>query len=124
MAAPSPDKSVPTIAELTKLGCSEVLVRVSSYVPEPGSRGPDASMKAVQWQAIVKHVNAGLPWVVAVRADPDEAERDARRLFVDMNSKSHKVAALAAAKTPKSAAPKPSVKAATVAEDDDLDDLV
>jgi hypothetical protein len=124
MAAPSPDKSVPTIAELTKLGCSEVLVRVSSYVPEPGNRGPDASMKAVQWQAIVKHVNAGLPWAVAVRPDPDEAERDARRLFVEMNGKPHKVAALAAAKAPKPAAPKPPVRPAPVAVDDDLDDLV
>lgn len=126
MAAPSPDKAprVPTIAELTKLGCSEVLVRVSSYVPEPGNRGPDASMKPVQWQAIVKHVNAGLPWAVAVRPDPDEAERDARLRFVEMNDKPHKVAALAAAKAPKPAAPKPAPKAAPAPVDDDLDDLV
>lgn len=123
MAAPLPDKSVPTIAQLTALGCSEVLVRVSKYVPEPGNRGPDGSMKPIQWQAIVKHVNAANPWAVAVRADPDEAERDARRLFVEMNSKPHKVAALAAAEAPKPA-PKPPAKAAAVAEDDDLDDLV
>ena len=123
MATPSPDKSVPTIAQLTALGCSEVLVRVSSYSPEPGNRGPDSSMKATEWQAIVKHVNAANPWAVAVRKDPDEAERDARRLFVEMNSKPHKVAQLAAQRAPKPT-PKPAPKAAPVAEDDDLDDLV
>ena len=112
--AVSPDKT-PTIADLTKLGCSEVLVRVSSYSPEPGNRGPDPSMKPTQWQAIVKHVNAANPWAVAVRGDPDEAERDARKLFVEMNSKPHKVAALAKAQAKKPAPPP---------ADEDLDDLV
>lgn len=124
VATPSPDKSVPSIARLTELGCSEVLVRVSSYVPEPGNRGPDSSLKPVQWQAIVKHVNASNPWAVAVRPDPDEADRDARRLFVEMNSKPHKVAQLAAQKNPKPAAPKPPAKAPAAPVDDDLDDLV
>jgi hypothetical protein len=124
VAAISPDKSIPTIAQLTALGCSEVLVRVSSYSPEPGNRGPDSSMKALEWQAIVKHVNAANPWAVAVRKDPDEAERDARRLFVEMNSKPHKVAALAAQRNPKPAAPKPPAKPVNGSLDDDLDDLV
>jgi hypothetical protein len=77
-------------------------------------------MKAVEWQAIVKHVNAANPWAVAVRKDPDEAERDARRLFVEMNSKPHKVAALAAQRNK----PKPPDKPVNGSLDDDLDDLV
>lgn len=121
MAAPSPDKRVPSIADLAALGCCEVVVRVSQYEPEPGNRGPDAGFKPVEWQAIAKHVNASLPWAVAVRPDPDEAERDARRLFAEMNDKPHKRAALAAMKTK----PKPPVVAApTASEDDDLDDLI
>lgn len=127
MAAHSPDKRVPTIAELTKLGCSEVLVRVSQYSPAPSNYGPDGSQTAVQWQAIVKHVNASLPWAVAVRNDPDEAEGDARRLFVELNGKPHKVAQLAAMKAPKAPpkpAQKPPAKAAPAVAEDDMDDLI
>lgn len=120
MTTTFPDKKAYTLADLAKLGCCEVLVRVSSYSIEPGSRGPNASHRPTKWQAIVKHVNADSPWAVACRDDADEAERDARRLFVEMNSKPHKQASLAAQR-----APKPPAKVAPApAEEDDGMDLV
>ena len=113
----SPDKQVvPTIKQLTALGASEVLVRVSQYVPAAGPRGPENHMVAVEWQAIVKHQNATLPWAVAVRKDPDEAYRDACLCFVGLNDKPHKKAVLHK--------PKPAPKAAPVEEDDDGMDLI
>ena len=116
----SPDKgATPTIKQLGALGAAEVIVRVSKFDYPVGARGTDSHMTSVEWQAIVKHVNASLPWAVAVRADPDEANRDARILFVSMNDKPHKKAALAKAKAnPPKAAPAP------VADDDDGMDLI
>lgn len=114
----SPDKLiVPTIKKLGELGASEVLVRVCEYDHEVGARGPESHMTPKKWQAIVKHYNASLPWAVAVREDPDEADRDARLLFVSMNDKPQKTAALAKARTnPPKAAPAP-----VIDEDDGMD---
>lgn len=113
----SPDKRiVPTIKELSALGASEVLVRVSSYNYPVGARGPENHMIAVEWQAIVKHQNASLPWAVAVRKDADEAYRDACLCFAEMNDKPHKKAALHK--------PKPAPKAAPVVDEDDGLDLI
>ena len=110
---------VPTIKQLGLLGASEVLVRVSKYDHDVGVRGPENHMAPIQWQAIVKHQNATLPWAVAVREDPEEAERDARLLFVSMNDKPHKKATLAKAReNPPKAAPAP------VEDDDDGMNLI
>lgn len=120
MAAPSPDKRVPTIAELAALGASEVLVEVARYRVDPGNRGPDHGSIPVEWRATITHVNAANPATVAVRGDPDEADRDARRFFAEMHGKPHKVALMAAAR----AKPKPPAKPAAAPADDDMDDLV
>lgn len=110
---------VPTIKQLAALGATEVVVRVSTYDPPEGPRGPQGHMVPVEWQAIVKHQNATQPWAVAVRKDPDEADHDARLLFVSMNDKPHKTTALA-----RSRAATPKAAPAPVIEDDDGMDLI
>ena len=114
----SPDKViVPTIKNLKEFGASEVIVRVCEYDHKVEARGPGGHMTPKKWQAIVKHYNASLPWAVAVREDPDEADRDARLLFVTMNDKPHKKATLAFARAnPPRAAPAP-----VIDEDDGMD---
>ncbi len=82
--------------QLSELGCSETLVRVSSVKPTPDNRGLERHFTPVEWQAIVKHMDATKPWAVAVRKDPDEAERDAKALFVSMYDKPTAVARLSA----------------------------
>lgn len=117
MAASPVKVIVPTIKQLGDLGASEVLIRVSDYDHKVSARGPENYMVPVKWQAIVKHQNASLPWAVAVREDPDEADRDARLLFVSMNDKPHKKASLAKAReNPPKAAPAP-----VIDEDDGMD---
>lgn len=117
MAASPVKVIVPTIKQLGDLGASEVIIRVCEYDYPVGARGPEGHHVPKKWQAIVKHYNASLPWAVAVREDPDEADRDARLLFVSMNDKPHKKAALAKARTtPPKAAPAP-----VIDEDDGMD---
>ena len=120
MAASPVKVIVPTIKQLGDLGASEVLCRVCEYNSGVGARGTQDHHVPTKWQAIVKHVNATLPWAVAVRADPDEADRDARLLFVSMNEKPHKKAALAKAR----ANPPPAPAAAPVEDEDDGLDLI
>ena len=118
---PSPDKKVPSLQELSDMGMSEIVVRVAQYNFDVPSRGPDIGYVPEKFQAIVRHVNAGNAWAVAVRANADEAEADARALFAEMYGKPEKVAAVKAARSGKHVAkPKPPV----ADDDDDFEGLI
>ena len=125
--APFPDK-VPTLAELAKLGMDCIDTRGIDYDPKPGSRGVQHGMKVLMWKTTITALDATKPMVVAIRASVEEADLDARLRFVQIMAGKAVLAVSeppewAAARKPKPA-PKPPVKVAPVAEDDDLDDLV
>ena len=113
----SPDKSPHTLKFLASLGMSEAITRVALYGKPVGARGTDESHVPVRFQSIVKHVNAGNAWAVAVRDDADEAERDARTLFVELYGKPHKKASLAKARAAPPAEPDPD-------DDGDIEGLI
>lgn len=115
MAGISPDKTIPSQKRLSEIGACESLVRVSQFSPPETNRGAERHLTPVQWQAIVKHSDASKGWAVAVRDDPDLAEADAKRLFLELYGKPEKVAKLAAERKAAQAKPKPP---ADVADED------
>lgn len=128
----SPDrmKLIP-LTELAKLGLAASDVRGIEFNPPPGARGLNAKMKVTMWQATLTHLDAARPMIRAIRENPDEAEHDARALFVTMMTKkpgepfspvSTPAAWTASAKV--KTTPKPAAKAAEPATDDDVDDLI
>lgn len=120
------------------MGLSKIRTTVSRYNYDTDGRGPESYMTPAEWQSIAEHVDASKPWAVAVRADPDEAERDAKALFVSLYGAAEKVAHLAKIRQsrradarefakPKNAAPpkaKPKAAPPPVEDDDDVDGMI
>jgi len=124
----SPDKVKHiSAAQLAKLGAMDIDLRGIKFDPEPGARGVQASMKVLIWQATITPKAADRPMIRAIREDPDEADHDARTMFVQMMGKKPgeftetvstpaEWTAAAKAKAPPKPKPRPAV--------DEVDDMI
>lgn len=80
----------PKITDLIAHGMCDYSLRAVEFDPPVGNRGIQASSKPVTWSCTITSTNAARPMVRALRANPDEAERDARLRYMAIFAKGKK----------------------------------
>lgn len=80
----------PKITDLIAHGMCDYSLRAVEFDPPVGNRGIQATSKPTHWSCTITSTNAARPMVRALRANPDEAERDARLRFMAIFAKNKK----------------------------------
>lgn len=82
---------IPSFSEMVKLGMYDIQTRGIAISPTPGNRGIERHMRAAEWMTTITSFDPGRPAIRAIRATPEESDRDARLRFMAIFDKGQKL---------------------------------